>query len=61
MTNIVDHDLLKIVMIQNKIEFLVDRSFIPKYSEMVSAHIIITYQRRKIRSADFITSVIVLL
>ena len=46
-------------MIQNEIEFLVNRSFFPEYSEVVSAHIIITYQRRKIGSADFITSIIV--
>ena len=46
-------------MIQNEIEFSVDRSFFPEYSEVVSAHIIITYQRRKIGLADFITSLVV--
>ena len=61
LTNIVDHDLLKAVMIQNEIEFSVDRSIFPEHSEVVSAYIIITYQRRKIGLADFITSVVVLL
>ena len=58
LTNIVNHNLLKVAMIQNKIEFSTDVSFFPEHSEVVSAHIIITYQNRKIRWADFITSII---
>ena len=49
------------VLILNEIDFSVDRSFFPQRSNLVATLIIITHQKKKIGSANFIITVVLLI
>lgn len=54
----INTDILRQAMQENKLECSVYGSCYPQQSELVSACIMLTHENRKIRSADFIKSVI---
>ena len=56
----VDNKIFSALLVTEELIILVDRSFFPHKSSLVSAYFAITYENRKIRSRDFISTVALL-